>query len=46
MSLKMHGTQYGLSQHNKILQNVSLIGCVVNIKLNVKWACSCYIALP
>ena len=30
MLLNMHGTQYGLSQHNKILQNVgSLIGCVV-----------------
>ena len=24
MSLNMHGTQYGLSQHNKILQNVEV----------------------
>ena len=30
MSLNMHGTQYGLSQHNKILQNLVVeIGCVV-----------------
>ena len=30
MLSNMHGTQYGLSQHNKILQNVEfLIGCVV-----------------
>ena len=24
MSLNMHGTQYGLSQHNKLLQNVEV----------------------
>ena len=29
MSLNMHETQYGLSQHNEILQNVEVIGCVV-----------------
>ena len=30
MSLNMHGAQYGLSQHNKILQNVE------NVKMQRK----------
>ena len=33
MSLNMHGTQYGLSQHNKLLQNVELY---LVVQLNVK----------
>ena len=45
MSLNMHGTQYGLSQHTKLLQMLS--GCAEKTsKCNVNWAGSRYIALP
>ena len=46
-SFNMHGTQYGLSQHNKILQNLKFKRlCSKTLKCNVKWAGSRYIALP
>ena len=39
MSLNMHGTQYGLTQHNKILQDFE-VGYVVNNKLPLFGLCS------
>ena len=37
MSLNMHGTQYGLSQHNKLLQNVEVNWlCRKNVKMQRK----------
>ena len=47
MSLNMHITQYGLSQHDKLLQNVEVNWlCRKTSKCNVKWARLRYIALP
>ena len=49
MLLNTHETQYGLSQHNIILQNVKVFKnwlCSKTSKCNVKWAGLCYIALP
>ena len=47
MLLDMHGMQYGLSHHNKILQNVE-VQLVVYLmsNCNIKWAAPCYIVLP
>ena len=42
MSLNNDGTQYGLSQLNKVLQNWL---CSKMSKCDVKWAASCYIGL-
>ena len=47
MSLNMHGTQYGLSQHKELLQNVEVNWlCRKTSKCIVKWAGLRYIALP
>ena len=47
MSLNMHGTQYGLSQHNKLLRNVEVNWlCSKTSKCNIKWAGLGSIALP
>ena len=47
MSLNMQGTQYWLSQLNKLLQNVeSNWLCSKTSKSNVNWASLRYIALP
>ena len=47
MSLNMYGMQYGLSQHNKIYKTFKFNWlCSKTSKCNVKWAGSCYIALP
>ena len=48
MSLNMHGTQYGLSQHNTILQGTE-VDWLCNdkqSKYNVKCPGSRYVALP
>ena len=40
MSLNMHRTQYGISQHNKLLQNVEVILVVqknVNMQHKMDW---------
>ena len=47
MSLNRHGTQYVLSQQNKILQTLEFYWlCSKTSKFKVKWAGSHYIALP
>ena len=47
MSINMHGTQYRLSQHNKILQNVEVYWlCSKTSKCNVKRAGLRFIVLP
>ena len=48
MALNMHGTQYGLSQLNNILQKKLKCNwlCIKTSKYNVKWAGSRYIAFP
>ena len=47
MSLNMLATQYGLSQHNKLLQNVEVNWMSRKTsKCNVKWAGLRYIPLP
>ena len=38
MTLNMHGTQYGLSQHNKIFKTLKFNWlCFKTSKCNVKW---------
>ena len=47
MSLNMHGTQYGLSQHNKLYETLKFNWlCSKTSKCNVKWAGFRCIALP
>ena len=47
MSLNMHGTQYGLPQHKRLLQMLKFNWLYRKMsKCNLKWARSCYIALP
>ena len=47
MSLNMHGTQYGVSQHNTILQALRFDWlCKKQSKYNVKCPVSRYVALP
>ena len=47
MSLYMHGTQYGLSHHNSLLQNFKFSWlCSKMSKFNIKWAGLRYIVLP
>ena len=47
MSLNMHGTQYGLSEHNIFYKTLKFNWlCSKTSKCNVKWSGLRYISLP